>query len=66
MTKKRRTFDAAYKLQIVNMVRGGLNVAQVATCPVPCDHLPRRSWPLFRARDILRTLILTSEADIQP
>jgi len=31
MTKKRRTFDAAYKLQIVNMVRGGLNVAQVAT-----------------------------------
>ncbi len=23
-------------------------------CRVPCDHIPRRSYPLFRARDILR------------
>ncbi len=30
MTKQRRVFDAAYKLQIVNLVRGGLSVPQVA------------------------------------
>ena len=27
------------------------------TCPIPCDHVPIRSWPLFRARDLLRGVI---------
>ena len=27
------------------------------SCPSPCDHLPRRSWPLFRARDLMRGVI---------
>ena len=26
-------------------------------CPVPCDHFPLRSWPLFRARDLMRGVI---------
>ena len=25
-------------------------------CQAPCDHVPRRSYPLFLARDVLRTL----------
>ncbi len=28
-----------------------------STCPIPCDHVPIRSWPLFRARDLLRGVI---------
>jgi aconitate hydratase len=30
---------------------------QVYNCHVPCDHTPTRSWPLFKARDVLRSLI---------
>ncbi|MGF6276466.1 hypothetical protein ABIB38_004886, partial [Massilia sp. UYP11] len=26
-------------------------------CSVPCDHFPRRSWPLFRAKAMLDDLI---------
>jgi uncharacterized protein involved in exopolysaccharide biosynthesis len=25
-------------------------------CPAPCDYIPRRSYPLFLARDVLRLL----------
>ena len=28
-----------------------------ATCCVPCDHVPIRSWPLFKARDVMRGVI---------
>ena len=24
------------------------------SCPVPCDHIPVRSWPMFRARQLMR------------
>ena len=24
------------------------------TCCVPCDHIPVRSWPLFKARQLMR------------
>jgi len=27
-------------------------------CPVPCDYLPKRSYPLFRAREVLEYLAL--------
>jgi putative transposase len=27
------------------------------TCSVPCDHVPVRSWPLFRAREVMPVLI---------
>jgi len=26
-------------------------------CSVSCDHIPRRSWPLFRAKAMLGDLI---------
>ena len=29
----------------------------VSTCPVPCDHIPVRSWPLFKARQLMRDVI---------
>jgi hypothetical protein len=27
------------------------------SCSVPCDHVPVRSWPLFRAREVMPVLI---------
>ena len=30
---------------------------------VPCDHLPIRSWPLFRARDVMRGVIEAMKAE---
>lgn len=35
---------------------------QVVRCLVSCDHIPRRSWPLFRAKAMLDELI----ADLAP
>jgi len=32
-------------------------------CWVPCDHVPIRSWALFKARDMLRELIRTLKAE---
>jgi hypothetical protein len=29
----------------------------IANCLVSCDHVPRRSWPLFRAKAMLGELI---------
>ena len=31
--------------------------AESLTCSVSCDHIPRRSWPLFRARAMLGDMI---------
>jgi hypothetical protein len=30
---------------------------QWSHCWVPCDHVPVRSWPLFRARQLMRDVI---------
>ncbi len=32
------------------------------SCCVPCDHIPLRSWPLVRAREVMRGLIETLKA----
>ena len=29
----------------------------LATCPDSCDHIPRRSWALFQAREIMRSVL---------
>ena len=29
----------------------------LASCLVSCDHIPRRSWPLFRAKAMLGDMI---------
>ncbi len=29
----------------------------LAKCSVPCDYVPRRSYPLFRARGVLEALV---------
>ena len=31
-------------------------------CWVPCDHVPIRSWPLFRAREVMVSLIESLKA----
>ena len=33
------------------------------SCWVPCDHLPIRSWPLFRARDVMRGVVEAMKAE---
>ena len=33
------------------------------TCSVSCDHIPRRSWALFRARDVMRGVIESFKAE---
>jgi hypothetical protein len=52
---------------IADMSRGKLSAfadlrtdtgrAALRSCSIPCDHVPRRSWPLFRARGLLRGVI---------
>ena len=34
-----------------------------ASCWVPCDHVPVRSWPLFRARQLMRDVIESFKQD---
>lgn len=34
-----------------------IEAKSVPMCLVPCDHIPRRSWPLFRAKAILNELL---------
>ena len=31
--------------------------AAISRCEVPCDHIPVRSWPFFRAREVLHGVI---------
>ncbi len=35
----------------------------VVKCRVSCDHIPRRSWALFRARDVMRGVIESFKAE---
>ena len=42
---------------------GPLNLDSSVSCCVPCDHLPIRSWPLFRARDVMRGVVEAMKAE---
>ena len=35
-------------------------------CQVPCDHIPVRSWPFFRARALLQAVIASFKAEQHP
>ena len=55
-------FDVEIKLlfsyyYMVNVLLNNKNRLYVISCLVSCDSVPRRSWPLFKARDILQSLI---------
>ena len=34
-----------------------MQMAVSASCCIPCDYVPVRSWPLFRARELMHQLI---------
>ena len=52
---KRKTYAAAFKAKIgLEAIRGVKTVG--LTCCVPWDYIPKRSYPLFQAREALRTL----------
>jgi hypothetical protein len=33
------------------------------SCRVPCDHVPVRSWPLFKARQLMRGVIASLQGE---
>ena len=35
----------------------GLGADLITNCRIPCDHLPRRSWALFQAREVMRGVL---------
>ena len=39
--------------------------ARKASCRVPCDHVPVRSWPLFRAREVMREVMASLKQEQQ-
>jgi len=39
------------------------NLVVDPSCSVSCDHIPRRSWALFRARDVMRGVIESFKAE---
>ena len=39
---------------------------RLLTCQVPCDYVPSRSWPLFRARALLQAVIASFKSEKQP
>ena len=47
--------ELAGKARLRRSVSNGL--LGLPTCWVPCDHVPVRSWPLFRARQLMRDVI---------
>ena len=34
-----------------------INLSEFPKCPIPCDHIPRRSWSLFQAREVMRSVV---------
>ena len=34
-----------------------VRMQNIGNCEVPCDHIPVRSWPFFRAREVLHGVI---------
>ena len=51
--------------QALTLVEQGAASIVLPNCCVPCDHVPVRSWPLFRAREVMLALI-ESFAQEQP
>ena len=39
------------------------NWQRLPTCRVPCDHVPVRSWALFKAKDLMRELFPNLKAE---
>jgi|GEM_PF-6081706 len=54
---KKHTWNLGYWAIAVMLLLLLQDIWQSATCPVPCDHIPVRSWPLFRARQLMRDVI---------
>jgi len=45
--------------------RSDLHYERMITCSVPCDHVPVRSWPLFRAREVMPALIKSLRRELR-
>jgi CRISPR/Cas system CMR subunit Cmr4 (Cas7 group RAMP superfamily) len=47
-------------------IKGAMRHGFEAICRVPCDHVPVRSWPLFRARQLMRDVIESFKQEQSP
>ena len=52
------------RLKVFLADRDGREVI-VVRCSVPCDHVPVRSWPLFRAREVMPVLIKSLRQELR-
>ena len=52
-------------LNLDNQKESGMNDHGLmkSSCRIPCDHVPTRSWPLFKARDLMRGVIESLRQD---
>jgi len=50
-------------LDAVRELSAALRSGRYHSCSVPCDYIPRRSYPLFRAREVLEHLAGEQGAD---
>ena len=51
------TADDPTALKLGELLEKFFLLRKQLTCQVPCDHIPARSWPLFRARQLLHAVI---------
>lgn len=54
---------AGYTVGVPNSATGTIANDDLPNCSVSCDHIPRRSWALFRARDVMRGVIESFKAE---
>ena len=62
-------FGNGASVNVDGLVASTLNIADAdftASCRVPCDHIPRRSWPLFKARAVLAGLLASLSLENKP
>jgi hypothetical protein len=52
-------------LSSVDCPEGG-RILGAVNCRVPCDYVPRRSWPLFKARAVLAGLLASPDLESNP
>ena len=51
------TTSEAFSIADKPNIKSSSSTSRLADCQVPCDYVSRRSWRLFRARELLHGVI---------